>query len=80
MVDQQKRAIKKLSVGNTLKCHLNEKLYGDLILHLIPEVNTDNYTLELGPEDDLVVIDLFKAARKVFGLFGKGATRKLMNS
>jgi hypothetical protein len=71
MVDQQIRAIKKLSVGNTLKCHLNEKL------HLIPKVNTDNYTLELGPEDDLVLIDLFKAARKVFGLFGKGGDKKV---
>jgi hypothetical protein len=77
MVDQQIRAIKKLSVGNTLKCHLNEKLYGDLILHVIPKVNTDTYTLELGPENDLVVIDLFKAARKVFGLFGKGGDKKV---
>lgn len=69
LVEKQRRAIKKATLGNTLNLQFKEKLFGPLIVYLIDKVDTENYTLVLGTKEDPVTIDLFEAGKK--GVWGE---------
>lgn len=74
MTPEQISAMMQTEFRGTLKVGMKSTLPGRLVLWLMRKVDPDAKTLTLGKDDKKVVIDLKKAAPKVFLLRNKGKT------